>query len=296
MKKLLCTVAFLFSSACLAQEIKVLVIDTGIYPHSKIKSFLTDGFDPESADYKDSHGHGTHIAGIVVYGDYQKFPSVVCPSVKITSCQYFDIKNTDAQNAKNFRSCLKMAENGNFNIVNYSGGGEGFDSEELESLQKITDNGAVVVAAAGNEKSDLIKSPYYPASYFLNNNLINFYVVGSMGYDKVILPSSNYTGGLFFDFGENILSTIPGEQMGYMTGTSQAAAMFTHRILLSKCKAQKRVKEREERLQKERSRTIIVKRGGFRGKSSPKICSKQSSTRKSSSAAFGNRICHRSSK
>jgi thermitase len=77
-------------------------------------------------------------------------------------------------------------------------------------------NGALVIAAAGNDGSD---SPVYPACY--DKTL----AVAGLTMEDCLVPLSNY--GEWIDVaapGMNIYSLLPGNSYGYKTGTSFATA------------------------------------------------------------------------
>jgi subtilisin family serine protease len=58
-------------------------------------------------------------------------------------------------------------------FINYSSGGLDFSFDEYYAYKDFVDQGGIVVAAAGNNKADLDRTPYYPASYsFLHKFLV----------------------------------------------------------------------------------------------------------------------------
>jgi subtilisin family serine protease len=86
------------------------------------------------------------------------------------------------------------------------------------------------VGAAGNERSNSDKFHYYPADYKLSNIIS----VTAIDPSTQVLASSNY-GVETVDIaapGQNILSCLPGNAYGYMTGTSQATAFVTGAAVL----------------------------------------------------------------
>ncbi|MFN9067332.1 MAG: S8 family serine peptidase, partial [Bdellovibrionales bacterium] len=78
---------------------------------------------------------------------------------------------------------------------------------------------------AGNEKSNSDKIPYYPADY----NLDNIISVTAFNPAVEVLASSNWgTESVHIAApGQNVISTLPGNAYGFMTGTSQATAFVT---------------------------------------------------------------------
>lgn len=174
-------------------------------------------------DVKDDHGHGTHIAGIIgAEGGNGIGISGVSPKVSMMILKYYDAKGSDVNNLVNTVKAIDYAVNNNCNIINYSGGGIAPSNDEKAAIERAMKKGILFVAAAGNERSNSDLRKYYPADYGLPNILS----VTAIDKFKNILPSSNYgqqTVHLAAP-GNDIISTLPGGQYGFMTGTSQATA------------------------------------------------------------------------
>jgi len=122
---------------------------------------------------------------------------------------------------------LQYAVDNNVDVINYSGGGPEASVEELRVLKAAEKKGILVIAAAGNERSNIDdkRHAYYPASYGLSNII----TVGAHDDGLNIIPSSNY-GKNSVDIaapGHRIRSSIPQSGAGYMTGTSQATAFVS---------------------------------------------------------------------
>jgi thermitase len=215
------------------KEIVVAVIDTGIqhdHPFLKDNIYVVEGrasrrnygvdFSTPRPSMKpiDSHGHGTHVAGII---------KSVFPDVKLLALKYYNPQASGQANLNSTIKALEYAVDQNVDIINYSGGGPEPSLEELKVLRKAEAKGILVVAAAGNEKSNIDdkKYAYYPASYGLDN------IISVSAHDQnvKIIQSSNW-GKLSVDVaapGYRIKSAIPQGQAGFMTGTSQATAFVT---------------------------------------------------------------------
>ncbi len=177
-------------------------------------------------DLNDDHGHGTHIAGIIgAEGGNGIGISGVSPKVSLVILKYYDAKGNDTNNLINTVKSINYAVDMNCNIINYSGGGTAPSSEERAAIERANKKGILFVAAAGNERSNSDVRKYYPADYGLPNILS----VTAIDRFKNILPSSNF-GEQTVDIaapGNDIISTLPNGQYGYMTGTSQATAFAT---------------------------------------------------------------------
>lgn len=217
------------------KEIIVAVVDTGVdYDHPFLKENLylpnnkkvtaqTYGMDFSKGTKtkfrpSDSHGHGTHISGII---------RSVYPDVKILSLKYYNPRVKNKDNLDATVKALEYAIDQNVDIINYSSGGAGASIEELRVLKKAEKKGILVVAAAGNEASDIdVKDNFYfPASYRLDNmiTVINHDKKGSVN------VSSNW-GAKSADIsapGSRIKSSFPKARTGFLTGTSQSTAFVS---------------------------------------------------------------------
>ena len=215
------------------KEIVVAVVDTGIQgDHAFLKdNIFVVGGKKSANNYgvdfsgakvtntpSDAHGHGTHVAGIV---------KSIYPDVKILALKYYNPKASGQANLDATIKALQYAVDNNVDVINYSGGGPEASVEELRVLKAAEKKGILVIAAAGNERSNIDdkRHAYYPASYGLSNII----TVGAHDDGLNIIPSSNY-GKNSVDIaapGHRIRSAIPNNGAAYMTGTSQATAFVT---------------------------------------------------------------------
>jgi subtilisin family serine protease len=216
------------------KEIVVAVVDTGIDPNhpflkdnlyvanskASVKNYGID-FAKSRKDKKqpfDTHGHGTHVSGII---------KSVLPNVKIMALKYYNPTASGQDNLRSTIAALKYAVDHNVDIINYSGGGPEASIEELSILKRAEQKGILVVAAAGNEESNIDQrsNAYYPASYGLSN------IITVTAHDESLktLNSSNW-GKKSVDIsapGHRIRSALPKKRAGYLTGTSQATAFVS---------------------------------------------------------------------
>jgi len=224
------------------KDIVVAVIDTGIqwdHPYLKENIFVPKGEVSSSnfgADFSNSqssfmptdlHGHGTHIAGVV---------KSVHPGVKILAIKYHNPNASGEANLASTIKAIKYAIEQNVDIINYSAGGSTASLEELAVLKLAERKGILVVAAAGNEHSNIDdkRNAFYPASYGLSNII----TVGAHDESLNIISASNF-GRHSVDIaapGLRIRGPIPGNGAAYMTGTSQATAFVTGVAALIKAK------------------------------------------------------------
>lgn len=237
---------------CSKSGIVVAVIDTGIdMNHPALRDSLwtnpkegagKDGVDDDGNGYvddlhgfdfakntgrlSDSHGHGTHIAGIISgNGNGPDGFKGVCPGVKIMALRYYNENGSGADNLRNTVRAIEYAVKMGANIINYSGGGAQASEPERKALEAAEAKGILVVAAAGNERSDADRNLYFPAAYGLSN-IISVTAIDNRGQ---ILPSSNWGVSKVHVAapGQSILSTLPNGSFGFMSGTSQATAFVS---------------------------------------------------------------------
>lgn len=242
--------------------IKIMVIDTGIEPHEKLTPFVQ--YKTDNENYRDRHGHGTHVSGIIMFGNIDDNPKMIpsCDAVKIYSCKYIDPHTTldpslgDPQLPATIlaSNCIRRAILEGVDIINYSSGGYEYSSYEEDAVALAEKSGIVILAAAGNGDAQNGspgfnidgKLKYYPASLALTHN--NVIPVGNMTRDAQRSPSSNY--GMFgimqWDMGVNIKSTGNYDNgFKYMTGTSQATPMYLYHYLKLNCNKIKQEKPNE---------------------------------------------------
>ncbi len=177
-------------------------------------------------DLSDDHGHGTHIAGIIgAEGGNGVGISGVSPKVSLMVLKYYDSKGSEMNNLSNTVKAIDYAVAHNCNIINYSGGGTAPSPDEKAAIERANRKGILFVAAAGNERSNSDTHKYYPADYGLPNILS----VTAIDKRRKVLDTSNYGEQTVHIAapGNDIISTLPGGNYGYMTGTSQATAFAT---------------------------------------------------------------------
>ncbi|MEK4758747.1 S8 family peptidase [Viridibacillus sp. FSL E2-0187] len=214
-------------------QVKVAVIDTGIdRNHPELKGSIlssTNIMNPMNPATTDIHG--THVAGIIAakkdngIGGYG-----INQNVKILSYDIFDADMwTFDYTIAN--AILKAVDQG-ADVINMSLQGSMPSTVLEEAVNKAISSGVVVVAAAGNQGSDM---PIYPAKY---EGVIS---VGSINSEKKLSEFSSY--GASTDVvapGENIYAPFYDAQKGStfanLSGTSMASPVVagTVALLLSK--------------------------------------------------------------
>lgn len=205
------------SPGVVEEGIKVAVLDTGVATgHEDLEGrvvAVVNFTDSPVAD--DVYGHGTHVAGIIAANQSNGTGIVgIAPASQIMSVKIADDRGITRASAV-AEGIIWAVDNG-ASVINISA--EFFDSYEAmrEAVDYAWEHGALVIAAAGNQGS---QTPVYPAFYE------NCIAVASSTYDGTLAPLSNY--GDWVDVvapGFKIYSTLPGDDYGYKSGTSFAAA------------------------------------------------------------------------
>jgi thermitase len=187
-----------------------------------INTLVRDSQGKATVNIKDTHSHGTHVSGTIAAKQNNAVGIAgIASNVKIMGLRTVpnDGDETDVDVAESF---IYAAKNG-AKIINCSFGKSSNEGKKLipETLKYIADNyGVLVIAAAGNDSSDIDKTPTYPASFDSENLLI------------IASTSSNGSMSYFSNFGKinvdvaapgsDIFSTVPGNKYQYMSGTSMA--------------------------------------------------------------------------
>jgi hypothetical protein len=105
-------------------------------------------------------------------------------------------------------------------VMNNSWGGSDYSAALNDAIAYAYSKGALFVAAAGNSGTDNDSSPMYPANYAVPNVIS---VAATTDYDYLASFSNFGTGSVHLGSpGVYILSTIPNNAFGTMSGTSIA--------------------------------------------------------------------------
>lgn len=176
-------------------------------------------FVTNSPDVHDPAGHGTHIAGIIgARGDNDFGVKGVAWQTTLLPVVYLD--KDGVGNLKNSLAAVKYAVDMGAKIINASWGG--YTKDEIRDLIRWAgEKDVLFITTSGNDGENLDMYPYYPASYHLDNMI----VVGSSEFSDGLTGDSNW-GKNTVDIlapGISILSTLPNNRYGTMSGTSMSA-------------------------------------------------------------------------
>jgi subtilisin len=208
-----------------AKGIYVAVIDTGIAPHVDLAGNLLGGisFVPGES-YVDQAGHGTHVAGTIA-ARLNGFGVVgVAPAAYLYAIKVLDHNGSGAWSwLINGLYWMRYNYGWLFDAANMSMGGSSAPSN-LEAYINYAAQTTLLCAAAGNSGQQADHNVGFPARYPA------CIAVGAIDSANNRAPFSSYGPGLDVDIcapGVNILSTVPGNGYGTMSGTSMATPHVT---------------------------------------------------------------------
>jgi thermitase len=199
---------------------KIALVDSGVYSkHPDIGRIIAQrDFVEGDAVADDVYGHGTHVTGIAgALTNNGKGVAGGCFECGLLIAKVMGPIGftTDSRIVQG----IKWSVNNGADVVNLSLGGSGDSSVLRMAVNRAYGQGAVVVAAAGNEGTNV---PQYPAAY-----------------SKVIAVSATTTDGRLASFsnrgdwvdlaapGTGILSTSKSGGYDRMSGTSMAAPLVS---------------------------------------------------------------------
>lgn len=198
-------------------EIMVAILDTGIDQNhedleGKVAAEINLTDSPTSGDI---YGHGTHIAGIIAaYSNNGTGIAGMAPESQLMNVKVAD-DNGGCKASTVARGIIWAVDNG-ASVINVSIEIMGPSPQLEDAVNYAWSQGAIIIAAAGNEGSDL---PVYPAYYE------NCLAVAATRQDNSLAPLSNYGDWVSVTApGFNIYSTLPDSSYGYKSGTSFASA------------------------------------------------------------------------
>ncbi len=187
-----------------------------------INTLVRDAQGKATVDVTDTHSHGTHVSGTIAAKQNNNIGIAgIASHVKIMPIRTVPNEGdeTDVDVAEAF---IYAAKNG-AKIINCSFGKSSNEGKHLipDTLKFIAEKyGVLVIAAAGNDSSDIDRHPTYPAS-FDNDNLL---IIASTSSSGGMSYFSNY-GKVGVDVaapGSDVYSTVPGNKYDNMSGTSMA--------------------------------------------------------------------------
>lgn len=212
----------------------VAVVDTGVdYHHEDLSANIyrdgggnVIGYDyaNNDSDPADDNGHGTHVSGIIgAVGNNGIGVTGVCWNVRIMPVKFLDASGNGS--ISNAILAIDFARTHGAKIINASWGSPGNDYGLQLAIGRAKTAGILFVAAAGNYGWDNDQFDFYPASYRNLPDDSNVVAVAATNDTDTLAYFSNF-GARKVDIaapGQDILSTLPGNTYGTLSGTSMAA-------------------------------------------------------------------------
>lgn len=221
-------------------QIKVGVIDTGIFNHSELKGRVLGGWNfitnkaIAANSSSDDNGHGTHVSGIIAANGGIGSVVGVAPLANLIPIKVLDSRGSGT--LANLNKGLNFSLGQKARIVNLSlgwdGAGDSTVAAQLKTNVQSTQvpYGQIIVIASGNSS---LGNPSWPARYasqvWANGQIM---AVGAVD-NKNVMPSWSNKAGDAMNFyivapGVNIYSTTnKTDQYATLSGTSMATPVVS---------------------------------------------------------------------
>ena len=205
-------------------QVRIAVIDTGISVEAIGESFVVDGYNyvRDDTNTKDTEGHGTQIASILVGSTEHGIQgmcknAVVVPLVFSGRNQYNkETKQTPERAAKAIYAAVDEFD---CDIINLSAGMKSQNEELRKAVAYAVENNVLIIASAGNDGTSDI---FYPGAY---EGVLS---VGSLNANGEISKFSQQNATIdLYAIGENIAVVNMDGTVVLRNGTSYAAAFVT---------------------------------------------------------------------
>ncbi len=176
-------------------------------------------FINNDGDPFDDNGHGTHVSGtITARGNNAVGVAGVAWNVKLMGLKFLSASGSGSTD--NAVRAVDYATMMGVDLTSNSWGGGGFSQTLYDAIARAGAQEIAFVAAAGNDNVNNDTSPHYPSNY----DLPNIISVAATDHNDAKSSFSNW-GPTSVDLaapGTNILSTMPGNTYGSLSGTSMA--------------------------------------------------------------------------
>ena len=224
------------------KDVIVAVIDTGAdYKHESLAPNMVPGYnfkdnnsDPMDITGEQNPGHGTHCSGIVgATGLIERGTIGIAPNISIMPLRFLDENGSgDLDNAV---KAIDYAISKGVQVISASWGASVSRATAqplLEAMKRADDKGIIFVSAAANDGQNNDTTEVYPA----NNGLPNAITVAASDASDAKPSWSNYGTATVHlaSPGDAILSTLPGNQYGELSGTSMATPLVSGLVALLK--------------------------------------------------------------
>lgn len=214
---------------CYGNDIKVAVIDSGIYEHTDLKNSILDGYNyiSNSTDATDNIGHGTYVAGIIAAECNNEYITGIAHQVKIIPLKCFD-NDVETKASMIANAIYDAVDVYDCDVINMSFGmDESLTNKTLQlSVAYAIQNGCIVVASVGNDGNS---TEYYPAKY---DGVIG---VGSINEQMELSWFSQYNSTVDVVAPGEVIQSISIEGYDKDSGTSFSAPHISAVAAIAKC-------------------------------------------------------------
>lgn len=185
--------------------VKICICDTGIPDHSYYKERIVSSVNVTGRDSIDRDGHATHVGGII----YEVAPKAELIFIKILVNGEGSVEWIE----KGIYECAALGAD----VINLSLGSPQNFLQVEQIIKQVTNEGIIVVAAAGNDGNNEIDNINYPAA---QKETI---CVGSINQKMLVSYfSSSGKNGDVCAAGEQVVSTWLNDKYMTLSGTSMA--------------------------------------------------------------------------
>ncbi|MBO9667143.1 MAG: S8 family serine peptidase [Bdellovibrio sp.] len=225
-----------------SKNIIVAVIDTGVdYNHEALAPNMIAGYnfkdknnDPMDKTSMQNPGHGTHCAGVIAATGLVDGGTVgIAPGVSIMPLRFLGENGSGDLN--DAIKAIDYAVEKGAHVISASWGAtipRAQAAPLLEAIKRADDKGVIFVAAAANDGKNNDSTDVFPA----NNGFPNSITVAASGESDAKPSWSNYGTATVHlaSPGENIMSTLPKNKYGNLSGTSMATPLVSGIVALLK--------------------------------------------------------------
>ncbi|MBC7465465.1 MAG: S8 family serine peptidase [Bdellovibrio sp.] len=165
--------------------------------------------------------HGSHVAGTIAADSTVGPVQGVAPRAKIIPAQFID--NDGGGSVGDGIIAMNYAATRGAKIMNMSWGGSPCIPNLQAAMNSLSNQGVLLITASGNEGENVDYTPSYPSAF----NLYNQINVAASTIDDFMIYFSNFGQKSVHVAapGVDIYSTVPGNQVESMSGTSMASPM-----------------------------------------------------------------------
>jgi subtilisin family serine protease len=214
-----------WSAGFVGAGVRVGVVDSMIDPtHVQLKKNVLSiaQFNEEEND-STLNIHGTHVAGIIAASAESGPVSGIAPGASLVGGQF--LGNNGAGAIGDALLALDYVHKAGARIINMSWGGAPCVQNLKSVLQNLSNQGVLLVTASGNEGVNTDLEPSYPASFGFDSQ-INIAATTQQDY-MTYFSNRGYRTVNVAAPGVRIFSTVPGDRVLAMDGTSMATPIVS---------------------------------------------------------------------